>query len=178
MKVQSSILRERYLATPVNEMYTIGQLYDKMADNIIAEYKVMGIRELQKIAKVKKNLVKYYTNIVFNSFKACEMSQTTYQAVLIMFGRMYAVSRDTSYTVLRTKEEILTALVESRILECIFLYLFNDKHDDEDLMQAQKDMGYLYYTDKNCRVKAQRREISKNVRSAITNNATKPEEVK
>ena len=170
MKNLADAIQERYMRLQLDSEDNIGTAYNNLTDEVVNTYNNLKLSELRKLTKTKKNLAKYYDNYVYLYNDMLELSDETFIGVLCMYARMNYLTHKLSYVDLLSKDELVSVLSELTILERIFLSIFEDNHNDAMLAKMTRSVGYLYYTNKEFRVKNNKSNSNKSIIKSIINS--------
>ena len=166
MKNLADAIQERYIRLQLDSEDNISTAYSKLADEVVSTYNNLKLNELRKLTKTKKNLAKYYDNYVYLYNDMLELSDETFIGVLCMYARMNYLTHKLSYVDLLSKDELVSVLSELTI----FLSIFEDNHNDAMLAKMTRSVGYLYYTNKEFRVKNNKSSNDKSIIKSIINS--------
>ena len=160
------ILKDKYLDLIVKDGVCLGQLYGKVSPQIVVKASKLKLNELLDEMRPFKNLGVYYGELLFETKETVTISDEKYKVCMFLLGRLAYLLPKVKYLKGRmNKPEVLELYIELSCINEILKVALGVNPEENELKEAhQKELGYLYFKDKEYRKEIRRKKKSKEVR--------------
>ena len=141
-KTQSNLVEDRIRGLKVIGDTTIQDLYTVAYSEVGDKYAKIGYKNLREDLKSKVWVPQYYKSLLYSSEKSLTLSDDTFKCVLILIFKGYQTADKCKYSGSVAASKLREAITELICLEFILRMIFEDEHNDQDLLNLKYTEAY------------------------------------
>lgn len=167
MKTSSSLIEDRIRGLKVIGDTTIQDLYTVAYSEVGDKYAKIGYKNLRQDLKSKVWVPQYYKSLLYSSKKSLTLPDDTFKCVLILISKGYITADKCKYSGSVAASKLREAITELICIEFILRTIFEDEHNDQDLLNLKYTEAYENQIKVNKNGKTREEQRIKNLQKAI-----------